>query len=270
MLKLLINEDSKLHQRILTRLLKLRRMRSAPIALRKLFSKHHVAIVFLSVVSFYQIGEAAAVSDATVNVTANVGVTVNSVVSAPPFKQTDGNISCGTNCTHNYANGVNVSMLADLALGYEFQGWTGDCQSQTTEVCTLPNVAGGATYSTSAIAWPELDLEVDGRGTVTSSVGSINCFNLDSDPDPDSGSICKQGYENGFVFLTAVREGGWGAPNSFGGWSGCDFVSVSGQCRVDMTSPKSVIATFTPNPETIRIAGGSPNGGHDHFRKWGD
>ncbi len=199
----------------------------------------------------FMMTNAMAAPSSTVNITASTGVSVISVVNSPPYKTPDGNIFCGNGCAHDYDSGDNVALFAEVGSGYEFSHWTGDCAAETTELCLLNNVVSGASYTSSAIAYPILSVAVQGAGTVTSNIGAINCT--------ASGGICKDSYDGGFVLLSAASTPGYTPPNSFGGWVDCDFVSANGACRADMDSPKSITAVYTPHQTTVVI--GALNGG---------
>jgi hypothetical protein len=97
-----------------------------------------------------------------------------------------------------------------------------------------------------------------GSGAVTSDPAGIDCT---TSAGSTSGT-CAADFEDGTeVALTASADAG----SDFGGWSG--DCSGTGSCDVSMTEPKSVTATFDPEPpgptprHTLTVTGtGSGNG----------
>lgn len=49
---------------------------------------------------------------------------------------TGSGISCGSDCSHNYSSGTNVTLTADDAPGSNFIGWSGACSGSNTQ-CTV-------------------------------------------------------------------------------------------------------------------------------------
>jgi uncharacterized repeat protein (TIGR01451 family) len=56
-------------------------------------------------------------------------------------------ITCGADCTENYAEGASVTLNASAAPGWTFVSFTGDCQSKTPS-CTLAMLADASVTAT--------------------------------------------------------------------------------------------------------------------------
>ncbi|MEO7863221.1 MAG: hypothetical protein ABIU05_22840, partial [Nitrospirales bacterium] len=122
-----------------------------------------------------------------------VGTGSGTVNSAP------GGISCGNDCTHDYANGTSVTLAAVAAAGSTFAGWNGGGCAGTGN-CTVSMSAARAVTATFTIVQQTLTVTKagTGSGTVTSTPGGISC-----------GNDCTEGYANGTsVTLTAVAAAG--------------------------------------------------------------
>ena len=106
---------------------------------------------------------------------------------------------------------------------------------QSTWMMATATTPGGSTseYSTCRLSLPNLDVSKAGAGSgsVTSSPAGIDC-----------GSDCSEGYTPGsLVTLTATPS----SNSTFEGWSGACSNTI-GTCRVTMSEPRSVVATFQP------------------------
>jgi uncharacterized repeat protein (TIGR02543 family) len=144
-------------------------------------------------------------------------------------------INCGSDCTEPYAYNTAVTLTATAGTGFTFTGWGGAC-SGTGTTCTV-TVDGAksvtATFATTPSTQATYTLTVrkagNARGTVTSSLGGINC-----------GRDCRESYPAGNnVILTATPATG----SVFAGWSGaCTGTSLN--CMVTLNQSTSVTATF--------------------------
>ena len=63
------------------------------------------------------------------------------VTSNPP------GISCGTDCSENYANGTSVTLTAAPAEGYVFDNWSGDCSGTASTATVVMNANKSCTAS---------------------------------------------------------------------------------------------------------------------------
>src|SRR5205814_6449544 len=87
----------------------------------------------------------------------------------------------------------------------------------------------------------------DGRGTVTSTPGGVDC-----------GGDCAEWYANGAtVVLRAVAA----ADSVFTGWRDCDAVGEDGTCTVTMDRSRTVTAGFDLRRFTLRVAPSRTGGG---------
>ena len=160
----------------------------------------------------------------------------------------DGNINCGSSCSHGYAYNAAVALTAAPATGYHFDHWSGGpCDTSTTATCsfTMP-AAATTTAAVFAINTYQLTVATGGTGTgsVASNAGGIAC----------PGTCTGQLNYNTTVTLTATPTSG--ATTT---WSGCDTASGN-TCTVTMTAARSVTATFNAGPQTLGVTIASSGG----------
>jgi uncharacterized repeat protein (TIGR02543 family) len=149
------------------------------------------------------------------------GTGAGTVVSAP------NGIACGSDCSQVYADGTSVTLNPTAGAYASFAGWSGDCSG--TGTCTLTMSADRSVTASFAATPFTLTVTRSGSGTVTSSVGGIDC-----------GSSCTGSVAGGTaVTLTATPATGW----RFSGWSG-SCTGTATTCTVNMTAARSVTATF--------------------------
>lgn len=139
-----------------------------------------------------------------------------------------GGISCGSDCTEDYAEDTRVTLTAAAATGWTFTGWSGACSG--TGTCTVVMSRDRDVRANFKVQ--EFTLTVSNSppsgGRVASSPGGINC-----------GTDCTEKYDYGTsVTLTATAFATW----AFTGWSGA--CSGTGSCTVLMTADRGVTATF--------------------------
>ena len=168
---------------------------------------------------------------------------------------TPAGITCGSACSASFTSGTVVTLVADVASGSTFAGWSGACSgtgpctvtmSQARSVSATFDTTTGTTYALTVAKAGA------GSGTVTSSPVGISC-----------GSTCTASFNSGAsVTLTAAPASG----STFGGWSGA-CTGTSATCTTTMTAARSVTATFngssggTPcaNPVTFTNQSGNFN-----------
>ncbi|MDR2032676.1 MAG: InlB B-repeat-containing protein [Azoarcus sp.] len=149
-------------------------------------------------------------------------------------------ISCGTDCSEQYASGSKVTLTAAPASGYIFSGWSGAC-SGSAATCTVTlnaNASVTATFTAAKPTYHTLSVRRSGLlgGSVTGT--GINC-----------GSDCSERYTSGTqVTLTAKPPlgGVLGLIGySFTGWGGaCASAKSAKTCTLKLDADASVSATF--------------------------
>jgi hypothetical protein len=140
----------------------------------------------------------------------------------------DGDINCGSTCSHNYNSGTQVTLTATATQGWTFSNWA-SCDSVQNNTCTVTMNNARTVTATFTTNGYLLTVSKTGRGTVTSSDGYINC-----------GSTCSHNYNSGTqVTLTATATQGW----TFSSWAGCDSVR-SNSCTVTVNNARTVTATY--------------------------
>ena len=155
------------------------------------------------------------------------GFGTGTVTSSP------GGISCGGDCSEDYAQGTVVTLTPTSDAGSVFAGWTGDADCNDGSVTMDTDRACTATFDTSTT--PTNNLTVirsgAGAGTVTSNPTGISC-----------GVACSADYAEGTVVtLTPTANAG----SMFAGWTG-DADCSDGQ--VTMNAARTCTATFDLNP----------------------
>jgi hypothetical protein len=150
---------------------------------------------------------------------------------------TGSGISCGADCTEDYANGTIVTLSAAPAGGSTFAGWGGACAGTGNCVVTMDAAKSvSATFNTTAVTQRTLTVTKTGTGTGTVSGTGISC-----------GGDCTENYNDGTsVTLSAAPAAG----SVFGGWSGACTGTAS--CTVLMNAAKTVTAAFNPAAVTQR------------------
>jgi len=140
-------------------------------------------------------------------------------------------IFCGTDCSEIYVLNTLVTLTANPAEGYQFDGWSGPCLG--TGDCMLVMDADKGVIATFSIvtledAWLGVATDGTGSGTVTSNPAGIIC-----------GTECSEIYSiDTVVTLTASPD----TDSTFTGWSGA--CSGTGSCTVVMDADKATTATF--------------------------
>ena len=184
------------------------------------------------------------VSDGFTSDTDTVVVSMNPVVFVNIFgtgsgavTSSDGGISCasgiGGDCAEGYAAGTPVTLTATPQQWSVFGGWggVGVCAAFATNVCsfTVPSTPFTFVPATFNLQTFTLTVTSAGGGTVTSSVGAINC-----------GAACSDVFiATTPVVLTAAAIPGY----RFDGWSGA--CTGTGVCNLTMTADFAVTATFS-------------------------
>ncbi len=153
-------------------------------------------------------------------------------------------ISCGATCTASYLALSAVALNPVAASGATFRAWVG-CDSVVGSTCNV--TMNGPKTVTAVFTFPvAVSLTGGGGGTVTGT--GINC--------PGD---CSENVDNGATLtLTATANAALGA--TFDRWVGCSSVDAQNRCVVDVSSPRSVTATFRV-PLTVNLTSASAPAG---------
>jgi pimeloyl-ACP methyl ester carboxylesterase len=140
----------------------------------------------------------------------------------------DGGINCPGSCSHQYPNGVFVTLTANPPTGSVLLNWSGACTGNGQ--CVIPMTQDQSVTATFLSGVDsDLTVVVNGNGTVSSSDGNLNC----------TSTTCTFFYPaNTPVTLTANPLLG----NAFTGWG--DACTGNGQCVLSMAHNTLVEATF--------------------------
>jgi hypothetical protein len=166
----------------------------------------------------------------TVSIPSSAGGTVSSTDTGPT-------LSCPGTCSHTYAAGTSLTLVASPAGGYLFTGWSGvtGCSNNTT--CTF--TVNAATTATANFARPvTLTINLPGVNAGGSQVlvpGGLSCTQQGGAP-----TQCSFPVAPGPMVLRAQ-----GSPGYFGAiWSisGCTGES----CAINITTPMTVGVTWAP------------------------
>ena len=159
-----------------------------------------------------------------------------------------GGIDCGGDCSHDFAEGAEVELLATPDEGSSFDSWQG-CDTVTDQVCLVELEGDETVTATFTLTPPEMGTltvlkQGDGSGIVTSSPGGIDC-----------GGDCSHDFPDGTeVELLATPDEG----STFDSWQGCDATDDDA-CTVTMDADKVVTAIFTevPGVHNVTVTPGS-------------
>jgi hypothetical protein len=167
------------------------------------------------------------------------------VVGPGSVQSSPAGISCGVACTHAFATGTEVTLVAT---GPTFSGWTGACTGAGNCTVTMSQARTVGAYFSEPTAPPVL-LSVTrsgtGTGTVNASLTGLIC-----------GNDCSESYPlNSLIELTASASPG----SSFVGWSG-GGCSGTAPCWVPMTTARTINAEFSVAPVIVQPAQPVPVG----------
>ncbi len=151
-------------------------------------------------------------------------------------------ITCGADCTEDYAVGETVELTAVAAVGSTFVEWGGACSG--SGACSVTMDAAKMVTATFALQQFRLGLAVDPAipgpvgGSVTANPGGFTCDNA-----------CAQLFDYGTILTVTPSP----LPNSrFIEWGGA--CSGSGACVVTMDADKGVTALFGPINHTLTVS----------------
>ncbi len=190
-------------------------------------------VVSPAVTTAYSITCTGAGGSATASATVTVTLPVYTI-STSSSPSNGGSTSGGG----TYATSSSVTVTASAASGYAFVNWTENGSQVTSSARYTFTASANRSLVANFSANPVLTVTGGGtgNGSVTSSVGGINC-------SITAGSVsgnCSASFNSGTsVTLTASPVSG----HTFAGWSGA--CSGIGACQVTMTQVQSVTASFT-------------------------
>ncbi|MBY0454423.1 MAG: pre-peptidase C-terminal domain-containing protein [Burkholderiaceae bacterium] len=179
--------------------------------------------------------------------------------SAGTVDSSPAGISCGADCTENYAANTVVTLTATAPSGSSFTGWGGSCTG-TVNTCSVTMAAARSVTANFAAAQTNRLLTLAkagaGSGTVQSIPSSINC-------DAACGGASVSFPTTSSVVLSALPATG----SSFAGWSGactgtttCTVAAGTTSANVTATFNSTVSPTVTLGEATgLSGAAGSAN-----------
>jgi Divergent InlB B-repeat domain len=161
-----------------------------------------------------------------------LGSGAGTITSAPA------GINCGTTCTAAFDHGTPVTLTAAAAPGSTFVGWSGAGCSGTGTCSITMNAAESVSALFSLQSFTlSVGQSGGGTGTITSSVGGINC-----------GASCATLLDFGTVVtLTATP----GVSSTFAGWGGA--CTGLGTCTLTIGAATSVTAAFDLRPIALTV-----------------
>ena len=166
----------------------------------------------------------------TLTVVRNGGTGAGRVTSSPS------GIDCGSGCTADLPQNVQVTLTAEPANGSTFEGWTGPGCSGTLPTCTF-------TLSSDRTVQARFD-GVTVPVTVTKLGGGDGVISSSPGSDIDCGPVCTAPFPpDTEVTLTADPD----AVSGFAGWGGdCAAAGTAADCQVTTSAAVNVTATFEP------------------------
>jgi hypothetical protein len=173
------------------------------------------------------------------------------VISTP-----DG-IYCPPDCSHEYDQDTQVTLTAaHLDPEVEFRGWEGGDEAcnggdPPPSVCTVIMEADRVVLANFTIESvpTNLDVEVSGRGRVTSGNVSLDCLGPCSCPGD-----CSWLFGNGAtVTIESIPESAW----QFADWDG-DCIGQGNPCTIAMDQERSVSAIFKALPPSLDLRVNQP------------
>ena len=146
----------------------------------------------------------------------------------------NGKTSCAEKiCSETMIAGTSLSLTATPAQGYTFEGWSGNCDSQSTgQTCHISMNMQKEVFATFApvVVSHNLSLNINGQGSINDANGNISCS-----------ADCSKSLVSGTTLsLVATPVSGY----KFDGWAGaCNGTS---HCTLSVNSDKTVTAVFSP------------------------
>ena len=142
-------------------------------------------------------------------------------------------INCGSDCTANYPTGTTVTLNAQPASGFKFDGWSGDATCGSTATCQLTMDAVKNVTATFASLTVVRNLSVAVTG------GTAHCVSAAAGVM----TTCNGGYDDGDTVTITLTPSDPLAPLAT--WGGdCAGIGVLLTCQLTMSADRVVTATF--------------------------
>ena len=170
------------------------------------------------------------------------GTGTGTVTSVPSGVNCTGTAGTDTGtCSPSFGYDTSVTLTAVPATGSVFSSWSGACTGTATTCTVTMSAAESTTATFTYVGTSTLTVAVTGSGTVTDSIGAINCP-----------STCSAPFTLGQqVTLTATPGSGY----EFNGWGGaCSGYSYT--CTVAVNAATSVSALFVAAPSGFSLVYG--------------
>jgi hypothetical protein len=173
---------------------------------------------------------------------------VQPLSAAGVIKSSDGELTCGTDCSHRYDAGTQVTLSYQLPAGVVFSNWEGICSGAGTGPCTVTLDQDTQVFAQFRnVVTVTRPAPLGGSVTVASRVagsadGQINCA-----------ADCQGEYATGTrVELVASVP----TTTQFDGWEGCPEPQGS-SCFVTVTGPITVRPKFRAiDSQIVEVASG--------------
>lgn len=171
-------------------------------------------------------------------------VTVNNsgggtVTSAPS------GINCGGTCASEFSSGDTIVLTASASSGFAFDGWTGCPSVGPANVCTLSSVTADTTVGANFVQLFDVDMNVTGSGTISSSTGT-SCTSSCGDTLPSGSNIT----------ITATPATGY----VFDSWTGCPSPAGTSCVISGLSADQNVTAVFVADEYTLTVNRAGPSG----------
>ncbi len=173
----------------------------------------------------------------TATFTTNEYVLSVSKIGSGTVTSSDGNINCGSTCSHNYSSGTQVTLTATASQGYSFSNWAG-CDSVQSNVCTATMNNARTVTATFTSNSTQVSLSPTTLAFPSTLVGTGN-------NNPLMLTLTNVGPNNLIIGGVAVNGAN---PGDFVNWGGCGGQTLprNGYCRIQIV--------FVPTTTGLRSA----------------
>jgi hypothetical protein len=150
----------------------------------------------------------------------------------------DGNISCGSTCSHNYNSGTQVTLTATASQGYTFGNWAG-CDSVHSNVCTVTMNNARSVTATFTANSTQVGLSPTALVFPSTLVGTGN-------NNPLTLTLTNLGTNNLTIGGVAINGAN---PGDFVNWGGCGGQTLprNGYCRIQVVFIPTTIGLRSAN-----------------------